>query len=64
MPANDQLESSIVLVLISLFVAIIGQGLFLAVSVGALHSQPWICCFPDIEVNACLICALYAGLSA
>lgn len=35
MPPNDKLESSAVLVLISLFVAIIGQGLFLAVSVGA-----------------------------
>ena len=34
MSANDQLESSAVLVLIALFVGIIGQGLFLAVSVG------------------------------
>lgn len=32
MPAEDRLESSAVLLLISLFVAIIGQGLFLAVS--------------------------------
>lgn len=32
MPAEDRLESSAILLLISLFVAIIGQGLFLAVS--------------------------------
>ena len=41
MPANDKLESSAVLVLISLFVAIIGQGLFLAVSVSALNCSFW-----------------------
>ncbi len=35
MPAEDRLESSAILLLISLFVAIIGQGLFLAVSVRA-----------------------------
>lgn len=32
MPAEDRLESSAILLLISLFVAIIGQGLFLAIS--------------------------------
>ena len=46
MPPNDQLESSAVLVLISLFIGIIGQGLFLAVSVGAILTAcnfllPW-----------------------
>ncbi len=39
MPAEDRLESSAVLLLVSLFVAIIGQGLFLAVSVRpSLHA--------------------------
>ena len=41
MPAEDRLESSAVLLLVSLFVAIIGQGLFLAVSVSRVMSA---CC--------------------
>lgn len=41
-PPNDQLEAVAVLVLVSLFIAIIGQGLFLAVSVSpALQSRIW-----------------------
>ena len=42
MPAADQFEGSAVLVLVALFAAIIGQGLFLALSVSTfLHCHAW-----------------------
>lgn len=62
-PPNDQLEAVAVLVLVSLFIAIIGQGLFLAVSVSpALHSHGWHLVF-GFNLNAYML-AMLAGLSA